>query len=139
MTKAIGNEIGTMSYLAPFFNISILYEDDHKLGDHFFNVLNPSDNSVVNTLIREIEFSRVSCGAKAFADHLILNSCRLFFTKLFMEFWQTCHRGRDALNSSRKSSSEMLGEQRCKQIAVRTHPTAPCLTSSLCSKSSVSK
>jgi len=59
LTKAVGQEIGRVSFLAPFFNVSILYEDDHKLGDQFFNVQSPAGNSVVNTLVREIDFSRV--------------------------------------------------------------------------------
>jgi hypothetical protein len=60
MTKATGHEIGSLSFLAPFFNVSMLYEDDHKLGDHFFNITGPADNSVVTALVREVEFSRVS-------------------------------------------------------------------------------
>ena len=58
-TKAAGLEIGTISYLAPFFKFSLMYEDDTKLASRFFNPEIPAEGLVIKTLQDELQNSRV--------------------------------------------------------------------------------
>jgi hypothetical protein len=80
-----------MSYLGPFFAVSVLYDDDHKLADQFFTGQALVDSSTNTTLQHELESTRVNLvtlihnhlNRKLYIKIVFL---RLHFTKRYMVF-----------------------------------------------------
>jgi hypothetical protein len=74
-----------MSYLGPFFSVSVLIDDDPKLAEQLFTGESLVETSFNSALQYELEFSRVSIHTAYFKMHLfvifIYNICRIHFTK----------------------------------------------------------
>ncbi len=56
----MGHEVVRLSYLGPFFGVSVLVDDDPALAEQFFSGETLMQNSFNNALQYELEFSRVS-------------------------------------------------------------------------------
>lgn len=59
ISQAAGHEICSVAYLAPFFAVSVLYDDDRRLAQQFFPGTPDVDTSANIPLQRELEFTRV--------------------------------------------------------------------------------
>ena len=59
LSKSPGHEIGRVSYLAPFFGVSIVCEDDIKLAEQFFSEGSSTDSLIIKPLQIELEHVRV--------------------------------------------------------------------------------
>ncbi|ODN01348.1 Ubiquitin conjugation factor E4 B [Orchesella cincta] len=58
ISQAAGHEICSNAFLAPFFAVSVLYDDDRKLAEQYFPGTLNVDTSSNNALQKELEFTR---------------------------------------------------------------------------------